>query len=163
MKVSYILRGLHDPSTVVEIAGSVYFHKNYHFDYYKLDTVVLEGGRLCLYFNTENVPPSLSGDKRHYIKLEPNLESVELVIKEYEPVKSGTTRVVFHIVSSLYAPASGKYFRYRKYEADLDWPFSDNITYNVSGSYLVEKCGFVCTDEYDDDNKDTYVAYHRKD
>ena len=163
MDVSYILRGLHDPHTVVEITGSVYFHNNSHTCYYKIDTVVLEGGRLCIYYNTEDVPESLARDKRHHIKVEPNIESVEFVLKEYEPVKEGTAHVVFYIVTSLYTPASGQYFRYRKYEADLDRQFGDNISYNVTSEYLVEKCGFACTDEYDDYDKETIVVYHRKD
>ena len=163
MKSSSILRGLHDPTTVAEISGSIYFHRNPHSDHYAIETVVIENGRLCVYYEADDkLPENLVPTRRPYIKLDPNLDAVQLIIKEYEPVQQGSTPVYFYVVTCCYTPAQGKYFRFRKYKADLDYPYSDNISYNVSDKFLVEQ-GFVCVDEIDADDDGSYVVYYKKD
>lgn len=161
MKTSYILGGLNDPATIVEVAGSVYFSKNYHAKYYTIKMVTIEQGRLCVYYTADGLSEKLMVPKDHYIKLKPNLDSVKLVIKEYEPHRHSTSHIVYYLVDSVHTPARGDYFRFRKYEADVDWPASDNATCNVSAAFLVEH-GYVCTDELDDDGESVYTIYRRK-
>ena len=161
MKTSYIISGLQNPSTVIEVAGSVFFDRNHHAKYFEIEEVKIEDGRLCIYYQPKDLPERLSRPKHHYLKLEPSLDVVKLVIKEYEPKENTQTHVTYYLVESLQTPAQGDYFRFRTYEADLDWPFSDNITCNVSGEFLVDH-GFSCTVEYDDDKHGTVTVYHRK-
>ncbi|MBO4855152.1 hypothetical protein J5500_01950 [Candidatus Saccharibacteria bacterium] len=166
MKSSSILRGLNgpsaDPSTMIEVYGPIYFHRNPHSNNYSIETVVIEDGRLCVYYDTnvDMLPERLAAAKHNYVKVSPS-RAVQLVIKEHEPVESGSTHVAYYVVCCLNTPARGDYFRFRKYEADLDWPFCENISCNTDDQHLIEK-GFVCTEEIDDDGKSSFVVYHKK-
>ena len=44
MKTSYIISGLQNPSTVIEVAGSVFFDRNHHAKYFEIEEVKIEDG-----------------------------------------------------------------------------------------------------------------------
>lgn len=71
MKVQYNIDGMHNPGTEVEIGGTIYFTRNHYSRLYRLGMVVIEGGRLCLYFSTGDDLPGNLVARRHYMKLYP--------------------------------------------------------------------------------------------
>ncbi len=160
MKVSHILKGLADPGVAIEVIGTVYFRNNPHSKHYSINKVTIESGRLCVYYDTVDLPKHLEA-KSHYVKLEPLPGAVELVIKEYDPSAEELSFVSFYTVCSMYAPDRGCYFRYRKYIADIEHPRCDNLTCNVTGEHLIEE-GFRCVEEVDDDGKGSFTVYEKR-
>lgn len=153
MKVQYNIDGMHNPGTEIEIGGTIYFTRNHYSQLYSLDMVVIEGGRLCLYFGTGDDLPGNLVARRHYMKLYPRTGSVGMTIMQLNQHENVSGDVVYDIVTSETDPATAKpRFRHRRYEAAIEWPRYGNLTVNVNPDYLTKQ-DFVCTlDEYADDN-----------
>ena len=160
MKVSFLLKGIRDPATVAEMSGTTYFRQNFHAsDDYYLESVAFEAGRLCLYFGHEQLPKRLNVSDPHYVKVKPGWSEVELVIEEYKLIDdcNGTVHAVFYLVDSMYDSKRGHFFRFYKYEKDLDGSYCENIDH-----YHLIMDGFVCTEDLVDDGEGTYIIYRKK-
>ena len=112
----------------------------------------------------EDLPERLKEPARHYFNMWPNQQGgAGLSVKEYgKPDQDGKTHVVLYRVESMSVPARGEYFRFRKYEADLDFDLAELIPCSIDGMKLVKKYGFVCTHEHDDDGAWNTTVYSRK-
>lgn len=166
MSVNYALSGLSDPGTAVEFAGTVYFFNNVSDTNYVIDKAMIEGGKLIVDFTpVDDLRPNrLRALERHFFKLAPNRDGrVGLTVKECgEPNRDGKTHVIIYRVESMSTPARGEYFRFRKYEADLNIETAMAISCSIDRMKLVNGYGFICTSEHDDDGKRNTSVYSRK-
>ena len=160
--VSYVISGLRNPGTVIEVIGSVYFINNMKYAKYTIDKVTIEDGWLCILFSPNSeLPGHLKRPGQYSLKLKAG-ESVSLIIMECISLKDDVSmHVSLYCIESMFTLAQGYYFRFRIYtKENLDWPFTGHILYNANSEWLTER-GFTCADEYDDDGKGATTVYMR--
>jgi hypothetical protein len=160
MKVHYNLDGLLTPSTEVEIGGSIYFSRNIYSSYYELDTVVIEGGRLCVYFETTDCLPDNLKVRRNYIKLYPRIGSVGMVImQKFARDDTGANMdIVYDVVTCEPDESNEARFHHRRYVANIEYPRCHNLNINVNDRYLRQQ-DFVCVLHEVDDGQGTIDIY----
>ena len=119
MKVQYNLDGILTPSTEVEIGGSIYFIKNVYSSYYQLDMVLIEGGRLCVYYKTTDSLPQNLMVRRNYVKLYPHIGSVGMVILQNDAHDHVDADVTYDLVTCEPDETGKAYFHHRRYKASI--------------------------------------------
>ena len=160
--VSYIISGLRNPGTVIEVIGSVYFINNMKYAKYTIDKVTIEDGWLCILFSPNSeLPGHLKRPGQYSLKLKAG-ESVSLIIMECISLKDDVSmHVSLYCIESMFTPAQGYYFRFRIYKKEnLDCPSTGQILHHANSAWLTER-GFICVDEYDDDGKGATTVYMR--
>ncbi len=158
MKVQYNLDGILTPSTEVEIGGSIYFIKNVYSSYYQLDMVLIEGGRLCVYYKTTDSLPQNLMVRRNYVKLYPHIGSVGIVILQNDAHDHVDADVTYDLVTCEPDEMGKAYFHHRRYKATVEYPRCYNLTTNASDRALREM-GFTCVEHEIDDGINSIEVY----
>ena len=158
MKVQFSLDGMLTPNTEVEIGGSIYFLKNHYSPYYQLDLVVIEGGRLCLYFRTTDDIPQNLMVRRNYIKLYSHVGSVGLVVLSKDTHGHDDAELTYDVVTCEPDEDGRAVFHHRRFEATIEYPRCCNLNCNVSKRYLLEQ-GFACVQHEVHDGHDSIEVF----
>ena len=138
MEVNFCIEGLNDPSTKLELGGSVYFMRNLVDSNYKLVRANIEFGKLCLEFEPRDRRFTGIIADRHYVNLEPNPGVVGLRIKTTEKIDDDNVIVSMYIVESVHCAEGYDQFCARKWTLSTTAGFAEHVgmSYDEEGLLL---------------------------
>ena len=150
METSYVTYGLKQPTTKLEIGGTVFFMRNHRDSNYEIIRAAFRDGKLCMDFRPReeaDLPDRIIAE-RHYINVEPG-KDVGLRIKTVEECDN-MVYVTIYVVTSVHNPNGFMQFALRKYELYAEPQYANYASLRSSEEELVGrgfKCVAACTNE----------------
>ncbi len=137
MKTSFSINGLHDPSTKIELGGSVYFMRNPMDHSYEITHACIDFGKLSMSFEPLDRSCTDILADRFFIKLEPGKGMVGLRIKTVEELDANLAEVSIYVVESVIAAGGFPQFCVHKWSLVAPPEFAENVNLNCSEEDLL--------------------------